>query len=474
MSPDRSERLKTIHNQLIKLTQSWALRQKFDPDRARALRAEALLSNHAHYLENIPAYRRFAREEGIDRLDEIDPIKRRLMLPDDLFKSYDQTWLDERNFVKMNEWLSEVHHRRVDVDVAGAQSIDAWIERLGENDIQLVYSTGTSGNFSFIPRDLSNWNLFRTASVCYLTPLLMHEKVGTLWQRLLVKLACQLLPPSAFVKLSHRMGAADYDAVFLDFNRGRTGNQTLVRELAPLFRRHCFLYEADFSPSVLRLVTRGAKSEEDQKQLEKLQEVVVGRKEHNYCRVIAQIEQSTADGQKMFIFGTPYQYKELCETIAGRKKQIALNAGSLVLFGGGWKSFTGEKIPREKLIEMMSESFGLPPGRILEGYSMTEINAFMLRCDYGRFHIPPTIEPVIFDDELSPVEGQDIRRDGSKSLPTLSQDWLPSWPRPCPARAWSIRRLRRQHPSAPCPRANCTLQPATLPKYPLSPPCGSS
>jgi hypothetical protein len=40
---------------------------------------------------------------------------------------------------------------------------------------------------------------------------------------------------------------------------------------------------------------------------------------------------------------------------------------------------------------------------------MTEINAFMLRCDHGRFHIPPTIEPVIFNEELEPVRGTDLR-----------------------------------------------------------------
>ena len=39
---------------------------------------------------------------------------------------------------------------------------------------------------------------------------------------------------------------------------------------------------------------------------------------------------------------------------------------------------------------------------------MTEINMLMLRCQFGRFHIPPLIEPVIFDTELAPREGTDI------------------------------------------------------------------
>ena len=57
---------------------------------------------------------------------------------------------------------------------------------------------------------------------------------------------------------------------------------------------------------------------------------------------------------------------------------------------------------------MLGNTLGLPPDMVLEGYSMTEINALMLRCERGRFHVPPFIEPVVFDEELNPVEGTDI------------------------------------------------------------------
>ncbi len=74
-----------------------------------------------------------------------------------------------------------------------------------------------------------------------------------------------------------------------------------------------------------------------------------------------------------------------------------------------WENANGQRLSREQLLALMSENLNLPADRILESYSMTEINAFMLRCDYGRFHIPPFIEPVIFDEELSCVEGRDVR-----------------------------------------------------------------
>jgi hypothetical protein len=410
MALSMTERRTKVLAQLIKVTQSWALRRNFDPGLAIDLRREAILLNHAHYLEYIPAYQRLAQQEGIGSLREIGPIKLHLMLPDEIFKSYDQNWLDERRFDLMNTWLSQIFHHPVEMDATGISDIDDWIAGLEEQGIQVVYSSGTSGAFSFVPRDQEHWDLFRLMSMAYIVPLMLHGKVGTAFQRFLVKAGSVILSPQSFVAMVRKANAAShYDAVFLDFNRGRTGNQTLAQELAPFFRKHCFLYETELSPAVLRLITRGAKSEQDQEQLARLQDVVLTHKNENYRRIVSHLKQSTQEGQNVFIFGTTLQYKELCETMLEEGGEPHLKSGSLILFGGGWKSFSGERISREALLSLMSSAFHLPSERIMEGYSMTEINAFMLRCDHGRFHIPPFIEPVILDDSLSILEGSELK-----------------------------------------------------------------
>lgn len=410
MQLEHFEKISETLDQLIKLTQSWAVRRKFDQDHAAHLRERALLLNHEHYMKNISAYRRFAQDEGIGEIEDIETIKRQLMISDDFFKSYNQAWLDENSFGQMNAWLSQIFHRRVDIDVTAINAIDDWIDRLEQSGIRLVYSSGTSGNFSFVPRDLESWNLFTSASTSYIVPLMMYEKVGAPWQRLMVRAATRLSLMPDFSKLVNKLGAASgFDAVFLDFNQGRTGNQMLSKELAPFFRKHVFLYETDLSPSTLRLLSRGVKSEQDKAQLMKLEEVVVNRKDENYHKVIKWMRNSSLEKQKIFVFGTTHQFKELCEIILDDNEKISLREGSLVLFGGGWKSFSGERISREQLLSLMSNALNLPLERILEGYSMTEINAFMLRCDHGRFHIPPFIEPVIMDESLSLIRGDDIR-----------------------------------------------------------------
>jgi len=75
------------------------------------------------------------------------------MSTDDLFKSYNQGWLDDGDFVSMNAWLNQIFHLPVEVDVKDIQSIDEWVDCLERNGIKLVYSSGTSGNLSFVPRD---------------------------------------------------------------------------------------------------------------------------------------------------------------------------------------------------------------------------------------------------------------------------------------------------------------------------------
>jgi hypothetical protein len=136
---------------------------------------------------------------------------------------------------------------------------------------------------------------------------------------------------------------------------------------------------------------------------------MTGQHEENYSRLIDKIEKSTGKGQKLFIFGAPYQFKELCEILMADNRKLDLKEKSFALLGGGWKSFAGAAVSRDTLVAMIGETLNISSEMILEGYSMTETSALTLRCRYGRFHIPPIIEPVIFDKDLTPMQGDDLR-----------------------------------------------------------------
>ena len=52
--PYPSQELTKTLCQLTRMTQAWALGQRVDPEHLRELRRQAILANHAYYLETIP------------------------------------------------------------------------------------------------------------------------------------------------------------------------------------------------------------------------------------------------------------------------------------------------------------------------------------------------------------------------------------------------------------------------------------
>jgi ribosomal protein S6 len=404
-----TEKIHDIQNSLIKASRAWATGSGFDPSEAQERRHQAFLLNHRHYISSIPFYKGIAESEHCEKDAEIDTIKNKLMLSADFFKSYQQKWLDEADYKKMNAWLSNIFHSPVDVDVRGVKSIDSWIEKLESKNIHITYSSGTSGAFSFVPRDKEEWDLTKKANIAYIPPLLSNLILDKKLSDTLMNALNILMPLSGLMKAFGRKLLSDYDAALLGFRSGRMGNQFLISELTPLFNAYYFLYDFDISGTALRCLRRGAHTDDEVRTVELLREKIITQREQNYLKFIDNIEKSTANGQKVLIFGAPYQFKELCEVLTEINRSLHLKDRSVAVIGGGWKTFTGEAISRKALVDRMSSFLNIPPGMILEGYSMTETSVLTLRCKYGRFHIPPIIEPVIFDDALNPLEGEDLR-----------------------------------------------------------------
>jgi hypothetical protein len=399
-----AEKLRDIQNSLIKASNCWASGKGYDPQKAQELRRQTILLNHQHYFDSIPLYRKIAGDEGCDKESDFQTIKNRMMLSADIFKSYQQDWLDNNDYNRMNNWLSSVFHRTVDADMTGVKTIDGWIEALNKSDIHITYSSGTSGAFSFVPRDKEDWELSRKANISCLAPLLAKRITG-----LGNNLLAGLMPLSGLLQKAGKKILSGYDAAFLGFKSGRMGNQALIEEFAPLFNGHYFLYDIEISGSALRCLRRGARTDWERDMAAILIDKMIRQREDNYLKLIDNIEKSTGKGQKIFIFGAPYQFKELCEILTSDNRKLNLREQNIALLGGGWKSFSGEAVSRDALVEMISNNLNIEPEMMLEGYSMTETSALTLRCQYGRFHIPPIIEPLVFDAALNPLEGGDIK-----------------------------------------------------------------
>ena len=395
-----------LHARLLRLAQDWAARKPYDADEAREVRREAILLNHRHYLENIPAYAAFASEAGIgESIDDLAPIQNELLSTDDMFKSYDPAWLDERRFDRMNEWLGKIYDERIAFDTTDVRTIDQWIDALAAHGVRVIYSSGSSGRFSFVPRDATTWHRFTVAPSAYIASMALRLDGSSGVRRALLGPAMKVLDPFALAKMLHRRAMPDYDGVFLAFRGGHMGTQIVAQEFAKRFGAATFLYDFDLPAQTLRTIAAGPKTPEEEREVLAFRDATIGKKDERMAAIVSALRDSSRRGRKVFLAGAPYLFKELLAALGGT---IPLAQGSVVMTGGGWKTFSGEKIEPHVLNEMIGEAFAIPAANVIDGYSMAEIHGVVPRCEHGRYHVPPMIEAMVVDEQMRPMAGKDL------------------------------------------------------------------
>ncbi len=371
------DRLSEIHDELREITRLWNRGENWDEDKTRALREEAVLINHKRYIRNIPAYRILAEEVGVgEDLSDVEIIKTDLMSTTDIFKSYDPALIDNSDWQQMTEWLRSIYHKDIPGDFSKVKKLEEWLEKLLENGVNILTSSGTSGNYSFVPRDDLTRSELMNNSITVLQPVL-----GLI------------------------QDLTQFDAALLSFKSGSAGVQAVSNGIANAVQNSYYLYDMHMPADAVRILQRGATNEEEQKFLDEFQRVMVTEKDIRYEVMLDNIRESIKNGRKILLQGVCFQLKELC-TMAVRQGIVKLPEGSVLLFGGGWKTFEGEKIGKPELLKLIESAFGLKKDRAIEGYSMTEMNTMMTCCEEGRFHIPPLMEPMVFDEDLMPMQNQ--------------------------------------------------------------------
>ncbi len=395
------------HEQLIRQSMRWASGGEHDPAHAIATRRAVLRSNHLHYRRTIPLYRGLADRAGVGDDASFEKLARTMLLPDGIFKSYPQSLLDRRDFAAMNRWLRTIFHADITTRVDGIETVDQWLAALGGSGVHAVYSSGTSGNLSFVPRDTYAWALFREAPLHYTMLLLARLGVVGRWKAVAARLAGRTLSPGQFHRISDRLGLKDFDGIFLNFRGGNQGIQLVGQQLATRVRQATFLYPVDISATAIRALARGKADGVERTHTEAFLDQTVRRKDDNYGRVIDAARVAIRAGQRVMLFGAPYLVKEYCERILASGERLTLPPGSVVGYGGGWKSFDGERLSEPALLGLIERATGVPRPSVVEAYSMTEIGALMMKCGHGRFHVPPHLETIILDAALEPVADRD-------------------------------------------------------------------
>jgi len=377
MEKDRDlDRLLQIYDDLREMTKICGRNEDWGEEKARGLREEAALLNHRRYLRRIPSYRVLADWSGMG--EDVEIIKTERMSTDDIFKSYDPIWIDKADWQQMTSWLRKLFHSEIPGDFTDVGTMEEWIQRLEEKEVHVVCSSGTSGDYSFVPRD----------------PLTRQGAMVNVF--------------STYQSIFSDVNVSEYNAAILSFRSTAIGIQSAGVEVAKVAHHATFLYDMEMPTDVVRILQKGPGNEEEQKRIERFQRIITEQKEDRYRRMLNSLRESAQEGRKVLVFGTPYQIKEICE-MAAVHGSVNLPDGSILISGGGWKSFENERIDKAELLRRTEASLGLGAQSMMEGYTMTELNVMMICCGHQRFHVPPLLEPMVFDESLMPLSGNDLK-----------------------------------------------------------------
>jgi Acyl-protein synthetase, LuxE len=348
----------------------------FDEAAATRLRHRAIQLCHAHYRAAIPAYRRLCAEAGVGDDACVALLAEHCTVTDDLFKSYDAGWVAGRDFAALSRWLQDICAEPVPAAAGGAADIDDWLGRLEQGGLHVLYSSGTSGKLSFVPRGEASWGAYRANGPSYL----MHR--------------VQALG----------LDLSKMDGAVLGFRGGRMGIQRAGAELSRYLAQVDYLYDHELRAEMLRALLTARSPAAG----EAARAAMLTGQDDAYRAFMGVLRRARDRGRAVWLFGAPYQVKQLC-ALATAAGAPPLCAGSVVTLGGGWKSFGGERIERPALDALIEAALGVPPERVLEAYAMVELNTPLMRCGAGRYHVPPILEPCLFDEALQPIgPGADV------------------------------------------------------------------
>ncbi|MHB8693907.1 MAG: hypothetical protein ACYDHH_21930 [Solirubrobacteraceae bacterium] len=385
---------------------SWYAMHHLDPERLTALQLAALRIRFEQMPDRIPTLAAMVREQGtstIERLEDVVP----LLFQHLVYKSYPASVLERNRFGELTRWLGRLTtHNLGGLDVAGCDSIDAWLDVLdSETDLRVLHSSGTTGTMSFLPRTKAEWDEMFAGVRCgqfqFSDPHSERDHTGEYFNLIwplyrygrsaitrVPELALEQLLGSEERLHVMRQGRISSDSVYLT---GRVRAAAARGELDRL----------EINPALRR------RREQFEREQRELREGLPRFIEHTI---------SELRGQRVWVLATWNVLYEMARVGLERGVSDAFAPDSLITTGGGAK---GQVVPDD-----WEEQVKLFTGveRLQHVYAMSELTAFNKLCEHGHYHIEPWIVPFILD----PDDGRPLPREGLQTGRAAFFDLVPS------------------------------------------------
>jgi hypothetical protein len=331
-----------------------------------------------HHFDNNVLYHRVCELNGVtpDKIKSKDDFSKIPLLPDTFFKDYPEG----RGFLN---WLKAIFTGsipRVDFRT-DTPSHDEVINEFSKKGVNIMFTSGTSGRFSFIPRDTRSWNRVRYSAMKSVIELMNYDPSDS---------AILLIPDPRQTNLT----IASLFGIAYDLYDPTNINVALDMKITTQFLR------------MQRDETIGIREKIKAKAMSKISPIVQKKSD---SKMIALLEQAQKEGKKLNIGGPPFWLDRIITRMKNEGKTVNLEA-SQVLTGGGWKADEDKRTPEEIFRKKVADVLSIPQNHYRDVYAMSECSSVFLSCEEHFKHIPPVIIPFVLDEELSPVGYKEFGR----------------------------------------------------------------
>lgn len=336
---------------------------------------DAIRHAFRHHYKNNSFYHDYCREHDVtpDDVKDFDDFQKIPLLSHRFFKDYPEG----KEFAM---WIANVmtgEIPQVTIDAADP-SYDDVIESFGRSGITIAYSSGTTGRFTFIPRDrqtyynaeyaiargaiemLSHW--WEYDSDAYL--LFPHPHKTNLWVGKVTAALPDATVKNVEVAIDREITT---DLIRISMGRPQGLKEKLMSGVAQLTAKR-----------------RNRKMVDD---------------------IISWLERLEPTDRHIGFFGAPFILNLVMNTMEQEGMRFDFGERGAVLTGGGWKVHEDKRLPVDDFRDKVEKYLGIPDRQCLDLYAMVESNGFMTQCPEGHYlHIPHNhLHPMVLDENNQPL-----------------------------------------------------------------------
>ena len=338
----------------------------------------AIKHTFKHHYDNNFLYHRICELNKIapETIASKNDLKKIPLLPDAFFKDYPEG----KSFLN---WLKTIFTGSLPKPVftTDAPSHDEIIEEFNKKGTRIMFTSGTSGRFSFIPRDTRSWNRVKYSAMKSVIDLMDYNPDDQV---------ILLIPDPRQTNLT----IASLFGIAYDLYNPANIHVALDLKITTQFLR------------MQRDETIGIKEKIKAKALSTISPLMQRTSD---LRIIHLLEQIEREGKRANIAGPPFWLDRIMERMKKEGKSVHLPE-SQILTGGGWKAEENKRTPEETFRKKVEEVLGIPEQRYHDVYAMSECSSVFLSCEGHYKHIPPVIVPFVLDEDLNPIGYDQVGR----------------------------------------------------------------